>query len=262
MRKCLYMFSAFLVLSFMTVNTAFAIRYGSPDGEDHPYVGILFAGDGQGRNWRCSGALVSPTVFVTAGHCVNGAVYGLVFFDSDAEFLKTDCCWEDGLPGTPFLHPEFKPEAFWLFDAGVVVLDEPYDLDEYAELPVAGELDAMKNRRGNQDTSFTAVGYGLQWRNPVFIQADWVRMSATLRLVSVDGPSFNGEPNGFSMLLSANHSTGGTCSGDSGGPNFIGDSNVIGGVSSYAFSITCSGTTGVYRLDKQHNLDFINSFIE
>ena len=32
------------------------------------------------------------------------------------------------------------------------------------------------------------------------------------------------------MLLSNNHSTGGTCFGDSGGPNFLGDSSVVAGV--------------------------------
>jgi hypothetical protein len=35
-------------------------------------------------------------------------------------------------------------------------------------------------------------------------------------------------------MLSANAATGGTCFGDSGGPHFIGDSNVLAGVSSFA----------------------------
>jgi secreted trypsin-like serine protease len=40
-------------------------------------------------------------------------------------------------------------------------------------------------------------------------------------------------------LLSNNHATGGTCFGDSGGPNFIDDANVIGGVTSYGLNGTC-----------------------
>ena len=258
MRKYLYLFSILFALSFMTSNTAFAVKYGSLDGEEHPYVGLMFAHDGV-YGWRCSGTLVSPTVFVTAGHCTEGAVFATVYFDSDAEYLKSENVWVGGSTGLPFTHPSYIPQAFFVFDAGVVVLDEPYDLSEYAALPEADELDAMKTRRGKQDTTFTAVGYGLQWINPVFVQSDWVRMSATPRLIQINVPGFTGD---FSMLLSNNHSTGGTCYGDSGGPNFIGDSNVIGGVTSYGINSNCAGTGGVYRLDKQHNLDFINSFLQ
>jgi hypothetical protein len=258
MRKYLSLFGIIFGLSFMAASPAFAVKYGQLDNEEHPYVGLMFAHDGT-NGWRCSGTLVSPTVFVTAGHCTDGAIFATVYFDSDAEYLKqAPGPFAGGWTGTPFLHPDYIPEAFFVFDAGVVVLDDPYDLSEYAELPEAGELDAMKTRRGKQNTTFTAVGYGLQWINPVFIQQDWVRMSATPRLIQINVPGFTGS---FSMLLSNNHSTGGTCSGDSGGPNFIGDSNVIGGITSFGINSNCAGTGGVYRLDKQHNLDFINSFL-
>ena len=40
----------------------------------------------------------------------------------------------------------------------------------------------------------------------------------------------------------------GTCFGDSGGPNFVGSSNVIAGVTSFGLNITCGGTGGVYRV--------------
>jgi secreted trypsin-like serine protease len=66
----------------------------------------------------------------------------------------------------------------------------------------------------------------------------------------------------FSLLLSNNHATGGTCFGDSGGPNFLGTSNVIGGVTSFALNGTCGGTGGVFRLDKRDVLDFVNSFLQ
>lgn len=257
MRKYLYLLGIIGSLSFMAASPAFAVKYGDFDGDAHPYVGIMFAHNGV-SGWRCSGALISPTVFVTAGHCTDGAVFAIVHFDSDAEYLKTSSPWVGGEVGTPFTHPSYIPQAFFVFDAGVVVLDEPYELDEYAALPEADELDAMKTRRGRQNTTFTAVGYGLQWINPVFVQSDWVRMSATPRLIQINVPGFTGS---FSMLLSNNHSTGGTCFGDSGGPNFIGDSNVIGGVTSFGINGNCAGTGGVYRLDRQHNLDFINSFL-
>jgi len=261
MRKYLYVFSVLFALSFMTSNTAFAVKYGSLDGEDHPYVGIMVADNADGDPmWRCSGTLISPTVFVTAGHCTDGASGATIWFDSDVESgIPTNGYPFDGdVDGVPFTHPQFIPEAFFVFDLGVVVLDEPFVLGEYGALPAADELDAMKTRRGKQDTTFTAVGYGLQWINPVFVEAERVRMSATPRLIQINVPGFTGD---FSMLLSNNHSTGGTCFGDSGGPNFIGDSNVIGGVTSFGINGNCAGTGGVYRLDRQHNLDFINSFL-
>ncbi len=66
----------------------------------------------------------------------------------------------------------------------------------------------------------------------------------------------------FSLLLSNNASTGGTCFGDSGGPNYVGTSNVIAGVTSFALNRTCGGTGGVFRLDRQDVLDFVTPFLK
>jgi secreted trypsin-like serine protease len=66
----------------------------------------------------------------------------------------------------------------------------------------------------------------------------------------------------FSILLSNNANTGGTCFGDSGGPNFIGTSNVIAGVTSYGLNTACGGTGGVYRIDKADDLDWIATFFD
>ena len=58
-------------------------------------------------------------------------------------------------------------------------------------------------------------------------------MVAHPRLLQINVPGFTGD---FSILLSKNANTGGTCFGDSGGPNFIGTSNVVGGVTSFAIN--------------------------
>lgn len=261
MRKYVVLFSIFFALSFMVVNPAFAVKYGQLDGEDHPYVGLMVALVDGSPAWRCSGTLISPTVYVTAGHCTNGATSVTIWFDSDVEsgIPANGYPFSGDVDGTPFDHPNYIPEAFFVYDLGVVVLDEPFILDEYATLPELDQLDAMKTRRGRQDTTFTAVGYGLQWINPVFVEAERVRMSATPHLIQINTPGFTGD---FSLLLSNNHSTGGTCFGDSGGPNFIGDSNVIGGVTSFGINGNCAGTGGVYRIDREDDLDFINGFLE
>lgn len=55
---------ALLGALFLVPASAGAIVNGSFDGDAHPYVGIAVAKDD-----FCSGVLVSPTLFITAGHC-------------------------------------------------------------------------------------------------------------------------------------------------------------------------------------------------
>ncbi len=64
----------------------------------------------------------------------------------------------------------------------------------------------------------------------------------------------------FALLLSNNAAGGGTCFGDSGGPNFLGDSNVLAGVTSFGLNSTCAGTGGVYRVDKADDLNWLATF--
>jgi hypothetical protein len=60
-------------------------------------------------------------------------------------------------------HPLYETAPFYVHDIGVVILQEPgIVLDEYGVLPQADQLDILKTKRGKQDTTFTAVGYGLQ----------------------------------------------------------------------------------------------------
>ena len=159
--------------------------------------------------------------------------------------------------GTPYTHPQYDPNAFYRYDLGVVVLDKPFKRKKYGALPQQDVLDDLATRRGQQDLTFTAVGYGLQ---KAFLdatawieQAQKVRIDAHSHLVQINS-AFTGD---FSVLLSNNANTGGTCFGDSGGPNFIGTSNVIGGVTSYGNNDTCAGTGGVYRFDRADDLDWL-----
>lgn len=236
-----------------------AITDGELDGEGHPYVGLMVAQDADGNPlWRCSGTLLSPTLYLTAGHCTDGADHVEIWFDADVESGIPD----NGYPftgdvgGTPYTHPSYDPNAFYLYDLGVVVLDEPYYLDSYGALPELNQLDELAAQKGKKPT-FTAVGYGLQKSFPD--AASWkterqrVRMVAHPRLIQIN-TRLTGD---FSMLLSNNANTGGTCFGDSGGPNFIGDSNVVGGVTSYGRNGTCAGTGGVYRVDRADDLDWL-----
>jgi secreted trypsin-like serine protease len=210
--------------------------------------------------WRCSGTLLSPTLFLTAGHCTEApAAHVEIWFDADVtNAAAQNYPFTGDVGGAPYTNPQYDPNAFFLFDLGVVVLDEPVDMDVYGALPSLDQLDALKTQRGKQDVTFTAVGYGLQQSFPD--AASWkennlrIRMVAHPKLNQINTPGFTGD---FSLLLSNNAHTGGTCFGDSGGPNFLGDSNVVAGVTSFGLNSTCAGTGGVYRVDRADDLDWL-----
>jgi V8-like Glu-specific endopeptidase len=239
-----------------------AVTYGEIDGNRHPAVLLLIMDVDGAPSFRCSGTMISPTVFLTAGHCAgeSGEFSGMrVFTESDVQ---------NGNNNYPFAgpnsieavnwasHPQFTEAQFFLHDVGVVVLKKPVKLKagSYGVLPGEGELDSLQPR---SSTIFTSVGYGLQRINPVFVTAEKIRMLAQPHLLQIN-TGFTGD---FSMLLSNNASTGGTCFGDSGGPNFLGTSNVVAGVTSFGINGNCAGTGGVFRLDKRDVLDFVNSFL-
>lgn len=258
MKKGLLAVLIALVVLAVSVGVAGAVIDGELDGDGHPYVGLMVADDANGNPlWRCSGTLLSPTLFLTAGHCTEApAASATIWFDADVEsgIPANGYPFDGDVDGETFTHPQYDPNAFFLYDLGVVVLDDPVFMDEYGVLPELDVLDAMKTQRGKQDVTFTAVGYGLQRINPVFVESERVRMVAYPHLIQINAPGFTGD---FSLLLSNNHSTGGTCFGDSGGPNFINKSNVVGGVTSFGLNGNCAGTGGVYRVDRADDLDWL-----
>ncbi len=262
MKRVAFSFVLVLVLMVSIVGMASAVTDGYPDGQGHPYVGLMVAQTAEGTPlWRCSGTLVAPQLFVTAGHCTEApAAHAEIWFETDVQSNQVALGYpsKGDVGGTTFTHPQYDPNAFFLYDLGVVVLDTPVVMDTYGQLPALNQLDSLKTRRGQKDTTFTAVGYGLQKSFPD--AASWkdvaqkVRMVATPQLIQING----GIVGDYSLLLSNNANTGGTCFGDSGGPNFIGDSNVLAGVTSFGMNGTCGGTGGVYRVDRADDLNWLH----
>jgi secreted trypsin-like serine protease len=239
-----------------------SITNGSVDGNAHPAVVLIVMDVGGQPAFRCSGTFIAPKVVLTAGHCAGepGEFSGVrVFTESDVE---------NGNNNFPFAgpntieaaewhaHPLFTESAFFRHDAGVIVLTKAFKLpaSQYGKLPAADQLEVLQP---GSATTFTAVGYGLQRINPAFVVAEKIRMNAEPHLIQID-TGFTGD---FSLLLSNNASTGGTCFGDSGGPNYLGSSNVIAGVTSFGLNGSCGGTGGVFRLDRQNVLDFVTQFL-
>jgi hypothetical protein len=266
---------AVVALSTALALPASAIRYGTDDGNGHPYVGLMVA---QGANgsplWRCSGTLLSSTVFLTAGHCVGAPTAHVeIWFSAGPEPLGTGypaaganpCSGVTGYPctgdvgGTPHSHPQWDEDAFWTHDLGVVTLDEPMPMVTYGTLPALNSLDALNPGRS---TTFTAVGYGVQKAFPD--AAAWKDEAIRVRKVAHPWLIQNNTPfaGDIDLIVSDNAASGGTCFGDSGGPNFVGSSTVIAGVNSFVYNSQCAGFSGVYRIDKADDVNWLATFFD
>jgi trypsin len=240
-----------LVLGFAA--GASAITNGAPDGNGHPEVGALLAqhafSDG---TWEeCSGTLIAPRVFLTAEHCDEGVSRVAVTFDSSYVYPTGTTYW-----GTWHGDPNYSQKQNDPQDLAVVILDQPVTGITPARLPQAGSLDAV-----NGQTKFTPVGYGAQsvTNGPggkTFHYAD-VRYVAVGTLNSLT-PSW--------LRISMNPSTGngGTCYGDSGGPNFLGagpgETNIIAGTT-ITGDTPCRSTNVDYRLDTASARAFLGRYV-
>lgn len=258
MRKTLVVLVVLAAAFAVGLGPAGAITDGALDGNGHPYVGLMVAQDAKGTPlWRCSGTLLSSRLFLTAGHCTEApAAHVEIWFAADVQSgIPSNGYPNKGdVGGTPYTHPNYNPNQFYIRDLGVVVLDKAMKMSKYGKLPATNQLDSLSP---GSSTTFTAVGYGLQksfpdaasWKD----QAQRVRYYANPYLLQIN-TGFTGD---FSLLLSNNANSGGTCFGDSGGPNFVGSSSVIAGVTSYGLNGSCAGTGGVYRVDRSWNLDWL-----
>ena len=238
------------------------ITHGSLDGAGHPAVVLIIMDIAGAPAYRCSGTLLSPTVVLTAGHCTGepGEFSGMrIFTESDVQHGNNN--YPHAGPNTVearawHSHPQFTEAAFSRHDVGVIELSSAVALpaSAYGTLPAANSLDVLKP---SSHTSFTSVGYGLQRINPAHVEAERIRMLATPHLLQIN-TGFTGIG---SLLLSNNASTGGTCFGDSGGPNFLGTSSVVAGVTSFGINGTCGGTGGVFRVDRADVLAFVLQYL-
>jgi secreted trypsin-like serine protease len=253
----LVVFLALVASLVLASAPAGAVTNGEPDGTAHSYVGLAVFYDAAGTpQWRCSGTLLSPTVFLTAGHCTEGAASAQVWF---AEHVTRELGYPftGGIKGTPYTHPNYV----WSFpntsDVGVIVLNKGVRRATYGVLPQLGALDALATKRGTQDVTFTVVGYGLQEVKPR-LMAERSRLQATVQLVNLR----NALTDGYNIHHTAAPGTGGgTCFGDSGGPVFRGTSNIVVGITSFGLNSNCAGSGFAYRTDIANTQNFIAQFL-
>jgi len=273
---------AVLVLVLGISGGASAITNGQPDGDNHPYVGLLVFDVGGEPAWRCSGALIAPNVVLTAGHCTDGADAARIWFDKDVTYDAVPFpLYPYGGPGsgaiegTPKTNPDYRSEespyknnglsGFSYRDVGIVVLDEPADITEMADLPEAGLVDTLKNK-----TAMDLVGYGVQYQAqipgnelpqpPPYER--WtgprIRMYAPSQLVS---GKFVHSADYMRLSMNPGGGKGGSCFGDSGGPDLLGGTNTVLAVNSYVTNINCAGVGYSERVDIPEVLEWIDTFM-
>jgi hypothetical protein len=228
---------------------ALAITNGGPDGNGHPYVGALLAphafSDG---TWEeCSGTLISPTVFLTAAHCDLGVSRVAVTFDAQYDSKTGTTYW-----GTWHADPNYNQAQSDPQDVAVVVLDKAVKGITPARLPKAGSLDSL-----SIGDKIVSVGYGAQSVTMGPGGADF--HYADIRYVAVGSVD---AINSSWIRASMNPATGdgGTCYGDSGGPNFLGDTNIVAGTT-ITGDFVCRATNVDYRMDTESARSFLGQYV-
>lgn len=277
MRKLIGVLTLVLGLVALPALTAGAITGGEPDGEGHPQVGVISFYQG-GTRFRCTAALVTPTVLVTAAHCTDGtAGKTLVTFqsvialqppspfpfaaDPAAGFTQAELEKAGYRSGTAHTHPQysnFTDLDNWN-DVGVVVLDRPATGITPAKIAPRDYLNAYQQPVLNS-TIFTSVGYGTEVRKadsgpqkPTPMSFPFLRrvseapgQKLTPQILQVNGNEHD------------NRGTGGTCFGDSGGPTYHGGYVVT--VTSYGYTQNCRYLDGLQRVDIKVVQDWLATF--
>ena len=286
---------ASVAVAGIAASPASAVKFGTPDEANaYPWVGLMVAVDEDGNPlWRCTGSLIEPDLFLTAGHCVSDPTAEggdpvdsiRIWFTEGAEIITTDpqylenlaegaedlCAGVDGYPcggysaiGTPEALSGWTglltiPQTY---DLGLVNITEwvdgEYQPDPGGEVAPVGYLDelAANTAKGKGNIEFTVVGYGLQSVKPVE-SAVKQRMIGTVSFVNLKSALTGGWNLHYSNNPGQGHGgSGGTCFGDSGGP-VISEDGYIVAVNSFVLNNNCNGAGFGYRVDTQLANDFI-----
>ena len=258
---CLFAVSLSLICgSLLFAPQTSAITYGFVDSNNtFRNTGAFIVKSTNGEIFPiCSGTLITPNVFLTASHCTLFYTQDLAP-EGDVAYVSLDQSIPFGSltsNKTELLrvahvvsNPNFNQSQGDSGDIGVLILERDVRGVPPAKLPACGLLDQLVAQNGLKKATFTNAGYGLQNRVVGGGLPFFQDLNPIPRMFSFS--SFS-SLNGANLHLSQNPSTGngGTCFGDSGGPNFL---TVNGQQLIVSITITgdavCRSTNVAYRLD-------------
>ena len=238
---------------------------GTPTGSLYPSVGALlfdYNRDGviNGDDEFCTGSLISPTVFLTAAHCVTDFSYtppGSQWYVSFAPDLYAKNIKVIKATGYTY-DPAYGHDQANLHDLAVIFLPEgsTKGLTPY-RLPTRGELDLLSAKGALNDAIFVNVGYGTSASRtgvPSFGYDGKRNMSESV---------FMGLQQYWLGLLMNTAATGlgGDCYGDSGGPKFLKTNPGVVYATVTTGDYNCRATTWDYRTDTGDARDFLGQFV-
>lgn len=215
----------------------------------------------------CSGSLIAPDEFLTAGHCTNtltalGLTPDRVSVTFDRQYRLTDAGvitavhsiavtgWET--------HPGFAVVGYPLsnaahIDVGVIHLAHNVHGVKPVELPPIGFLDQKLEAGELNGHTFTISGYGLNGADREMLNPNG---DLTWDMQREYGPAqFQ------SLTQGALHDVSGACGGDSGGPYFYGGAypNLVVAIASTG-AASCAGPGEEQRLDTRTVHNWLQQF--
>jgi hypothetical protein len=260
----------------------FTFDPGEPDNGRHPNVGWISVFDSNGNRlpYYCSGSLIAPRVFLTAGHCTK------IFNDLVSSATGADLTVQVGFTND-FIsagdHINTISDISLVFEAEQVITNPDYDgnwqskqpdrLDlgivilrqapplPISNLPYQGELDDLKKAKTIKKLSFPSVGFGA---TDVIIPPDgqgnpW-NFFQTGQYRYLGESSYSALHPAY-LMLSINFATGdsGPCWGDSGGPVYLGSTNKIVAIVASG-DMMCRATAATVRIDTKAARAFFATF--